>query len=100
MSSLLYPYALHAQVIWEMITGTRPWESAPTHVAVALQVAHHGGRPPLPKSSNAWPPELIELVTRCWAQDPQQRPSAADVVWELQGMLSSYSPPIFVSLRK
>ncbi len=41
-----------------------------------LQVAE-GYRRPLPEH---WPPQLAELVTECMAQDPRDRPSAAQVM--------------------
>ena len=44
-------------------------------MGVSLQVAE-GYRRPLPEH---WPPALAELVTECMAQDPGDRPSAAQV---------------------
>ena len=39
-----------------------------------------GYRHPLPRD---WPEELRQLISQCWAQDPEQRPLAADVARRL-----------------
>ena len=39
-----------------------------------------GYRHPLPRD---WPEELRQLISQCWAQDPEQRPLAADVAARL-----------------
>jgi serine/threonine protein kinase len=45
-----------------------------------------GHREPLPRH---WPPELKLLVSKCWAQDPADRPSFREVVKALYLMKQS-----------
>ncbi|KXZ45951.1 hypothetical protein GPECTOR_49g535 [Gonium pectorale] len=42
-----------------------------------------GHREPLP---SWWPPELRGLISRCWAQDPADRPSFSKIHAELRRM--------------
>ena len=52
-----------------------------------LQVAHRvaldGMRPLTP---GHWPPQLVRMVTRCWDQDPELRPSFTEVLTMLRDM--------------
>lgn len=78
------PFCL--QVVWEMLTGTKPWHQAPTHLAIILAVNQLGKRLPIPGPPRC-PPALAALISACWAQDAQDRPSAADALQQLRGML-------------
>jgi hypothetical protein len=57
-------------------------------VALPLQiivaVAINKERPLLPAST---PPRLASLISRCWQEEPRQRPSTAAVAAELQDMM-------------
>ena len=52
-----------------------------------LQVAHRvaldGMRPVIP---GHWPPQLVRMITRCWDQDPELRPSFTEVLTMLRDM--------------
>lgn len=49
---------------------------------ILFAVMHKGYRPPI---ADWCPPQLAELMQRCWVADPQARPDAAAVVEALQG---------------
>lgn len=51
---------------------------------VIVAVAINKERPLLPAST---PPRLAALISRCWQEDPRQRPRAAAVAAELQDLM-------------
>lgn len=79
----VYAFAI---VLWEMLSGHKPWAAAPTHLAVVLSVYQHGLRPPMPPEGRC-PGPLAQLIHQCWAQDPKARPSAKEVLVRLRSML-------------
>ncbi|EFJ40138.1 hypothetical protein VOLCADRAFT_100114 [Volvox carteri f. nagariensis] len=72
-------YALGV-VLWEMLTGKRPWIGQTT-VQIAFAVAVNEERLPLHNlPEERCPPKLRALVLSCWDPDPARRPAAAEVV--------------------
>jgi hypothetical protein len=69
----LYAYAI---LLWEMQTETAPFKGM-SGMQIGIAVSRRGERPKLPDDV---PGELRELITSCWAQDPEARPSFDDVV--------------------
>ncbi len=55
-----------------------------------------GYRPPKPRAFERLPPELWQLISACWHQDPVQRPDIASVV----GVLTSLEGPLEAMTRK
>ena len=47
-------------------------------------------RPPLTGLRKLWCPEVIDLLERMWAQEPQDRPTMCEVVEELETLLQEY----------
>ena len=75
-ASDVYAYGV---IIWECLTEKVPWLGS-TASQIALKVAQ-GQRPfPVPKAADVEPPELVSLMTRCWAQAPEARPTFKEVV--------------------
>eukprot|EP00803_Ostreobium_quekettii_P002628 evm.model.scf_148EXC.5 EVM.evm.TU.scf_148EXC.5 scf_148EXC:57852-63449(-) len=81
-------------IILEIVTGrllsdtvlrVRSWEEAKKF---ASRVAK-GIRPELPSEM---PKELAEVVSACWAQDPQKRPSASEVAKRLEAFKGRIKP--------
>jgi serine/threonine-protein kinase len=73
-------YALGV-VLYEMLTGTRPFQGRNAAEVLAKHVAA-----PIPKLSNRepqTPAALVRLVDRMLAKDPAGRPTAAELVTEL-----------------
>lgn len=55
-----------------------------TGAKVSVEVVNRKLRPPIP-SANC-PPEWIKLMTRCWDQEPDRRPTFKEIIVELEGM--------------
>ncbi|NXJ03479.1 ANKK1 protein, partial [Odontophorus gujanensis] len=63
-------------VIWEVLMQKKPYAGA-NMMAIIVKVAA-GKRPCLEPISDDWPGEcqqMVDLMKRCWDQDPKQRPS-------------------------
>ncbi len=61
--------------MWEIYTRQQPWRQ----FSVSWQIAeaiHKGERMPIPTEC---PPELANLITRCWSFDPDQRPPFSEI---------------------
>jgi serine/threonine protein kinase len=58
-------------VLWELVSKGVPWKGM-THAEIIRAVAIEHKRPVIPKWA---PPELADLINRCWAQDPEERPT-------------------------
>eukprot|EP00249_Psilotum_nudum_P017527 c26373_g1_i2 orf=903-2117(+) len=63
-------------VLWELITGNLPFQNM-TAVQAAFAVVNRGVRPTIPADC---PPALSYIMTRCWATNPDERPSFSEVV--------------------
>ena len=63
-------------VAWEVLTAGLPWEGA-TETGMMKAVVMKEERPPLSISGGS--AILVPLVGRCWAQEPCDRPSFAEV---------------------
>ncbi|XP_068658636.1 serine/threonine-protein kinase STY46-like isoform X2 [Aristolochia californica] len=71
-----------AIVLWELVTAKIPYENL-TPLQAALGV-RQGLRPDLPKNAH---PKLVEVMQRCWEEDPSQRPSFTELTAELEELL-------------
>ncbi|KAJ8079686.1 hypothetical protein PM082_016507 [Marasmius tenuissimus] len=82
----LFSYAL---TIIEMMTGQDPFFDLLHEPAVAVAIAR-GKRPARPlHPKEGWCPDNIwDLVERCWAQDPRDRPKAVEVHAYLEGLVT------------
>ncbi|KAI9124159.1 hypothetical protein K1719_005459 [Acacia pycnantha] len=67
-------------VLWELLTGKLPYENL-TPLQAAIGVVQKGLRPPIPKNSH---PKFVELLERCWQQDPTLRPDFPEIIDILQ----------------
>ena len=74
----VYAYAL---VIWEVLTGDIPWRGL-NPVQVAMQILTKQARPAVPEGA---PADLVALMQRCWAHEPDARPCFAAIKAELLG---------------
>ncbi|KAG9441756.1 hypothetical protein H6P81_017610 [Aristolochia fimbriata] len=67
-------------VLWELLTGKLPYEYL-TPLQAAVGVVQKGLRPTIPKHTH---PKLVELLERCWQQDPILRPDFSEIIEILQ----------------
>ena len=74
----VYAYSL---VIWEVLTGDIPWRGL-NPVQVAMQILNKQARPAVPEGA---PADLVGLMARCWAHEPDARPTFAAIKAELRG---------------
>ena len=73
----VYSYAV---VLWEIYDRGIPWRGL-VMPQITRKVVDKGERPPVPEGM---PSEPRELMVRAWAQDPDARPSFADICKQLQ----------------
>ncbi|KAE8008835.1 hypothetical protein FH972_005308 [Carpinus fangiana] len=67
-------------VLWELLTGKLPYEYL-TPLQAAVGVVQKCLRPTIPKHTH---PMLVELLEKCWQQDPALRPNFSEVIEILQ----------------
>ncbi|NXK37132.1 ANKK1 protein, partial [Piprites chloris] len=76
-------------VVWEVLMQKKPYAGA-NMMAIIVKVAA-GKRPGLELISDDWPGEcqqMVDLMKRCWDQDPKQRPSFSDIPVETDMLLA------------
>eukprot|EP00884_Botryococcus_braunii_P001372 jgi/Botrbrau1/11235/Bobra.0038s0007.1 len=94
-----------SHILWELLTWQESWtEKTPMQVVIA--VVSKGERPDVPADLTSLPGGTFEdmemyinLMSRCWAKDPGDRPSIADVVSELQQLLKQQTERLSSSHR-
>nr|XP_015842818.2 ankyrin repeat and protein kinase domain-containing protein 1 isoform X1 [Peromyscus maniculatus bairdii] len=80
-------------VIWEILTQKKPY-SGLSMMTIIIRVAA-GMRPPLQPVE--WPGEayqMVDLMKRCWDQDPKKRPCFLNVTIETDMLLSLLQSPV------
>lgn len=75
----VYSYGM---ILWEVLTGEEPQQDMKP-LKMAHLAAHAGYRPPLPITT---PPAWRALITSCWAEDPEARPSFRSIIGSLKDM--------------
>ncbi|PNH07216.1 Serine/threonine-protein kinase CTR1 [Tetrabaena socialis] len=70
--------------LYECLSGEQPWKELQNPMQVIFVVGVQCQRPPLPPDC---PEPLAELIGRCWADDPVDRPAFSEVVPLLQAEL-------------
>lgn len=72
----IYAYGL---LVYELLTGQRPFIASSTSKLLELQLTT---TPPLPSTfSPTVPPEVDQIVMRCLAPNPHDRPRSAHEIW-------------------
>ncbi|XP_055811579.1 serine/threonine-protein kinase STY46-like isoform X2 [Solanum dulcamara] len=69
-------------VLWELLTGKLPYEFL-TPLQAAVAVVQKGLRPTIPANTH---PMLVELLEKCWQQEPRLRPEFSEILNILQYM--------------
>ena len=84
-----YSFAI---IMWEVLTRERPFPGmAP--MQISMQVCVQGARPPVPDAPAT--SDIAELMTRCWAPEPSERPAFAELadLLKVRGNDGAYSAP-------
>ncbi|EFA81968.1 protein tyrosine kinase [Heterostelium album PN500] len=68
-------------VMWECATRADPYHGMPPF-QVIFAVGREGLRPPVPKG----PKDFITLISDCWAENPEKRPSMEKILVRLEMM--------------
>eukprot|EP01026_Neomeris_dumetosa_P035033 TRINITY_DN2802_c0_g2_i1.p1 TRINITY_DN2802_c0_g2~~TRINITY_DN2802_c0_g2_i1.p1 ORF type:complete len:765 (+),score=90.46 TRINITY_DN2802_c0_g2_i1:201-2297(+) len=74
-------------VMWECITGSKPYEKrefAQQYTAVVIKKQ----RPPMPQKC---PSQIAKLISQCWQHEHYRRPSAVDIVHRIKLLKDQYS---------
>ncbi|KAL6506657.1 hypothetical protein OROHE_022489 [Orobanche hederae] len=69
-------------VLWELLAGKVPYAHL-TPLQAAVGVVHKGLRPTIPRHTH---PLVVELLERCWQQEPTLRPEFSEIIEILQYM--------------
>ncbi|KAL6524882.1 hypothetical protein OROMI_030475 [Orobanche minor] len=69
-------------VLWELLAGKVPYAHL-TPLQAAVGVVQKGLRPTIPRHTH---PLVVELLERCWQQEPTLRPEFSEIVEILQYM--------------
>ncbi|KAH9833041.1 uncharacterized protein C8Q71DRAFT_878937, partial [Rhodofomes roseus] len=77
-----------AMVYWEMLqwhvpNKKFPWEGMNEHAIYDI-VGHKRQRPSISGLRKHWCPEIVDLMERMWAHEPNERPTMTQVVEELE----------------
>ncbi|XP_071346748.1 receptor-interacting serine/threonine-protein kinase 1 isoform X2 [Trachinotus anak] len=67
----VYSFAI---VVWVILTGQEPYANARSEDHIS-QCVRNGDRPAEDLLPDDMPAELIQLMKKCWSQDPKQRPT-------------------------
>lgn len=81
-------YALGV-LFWEMLTGKIPWAGV-SLPDVYVRVCVRSDRPAPALDDSAVDRTFHRLIDRCWAQNPQRRPSARSIVAKLEKLATRY----------
>ena len=69
-------------VAWEVWSGQQPYGDLPL-IEIIFGVTTNGIRPPIDAIDE---PELAKLIQRCWAQEPDQRPTFDEILEVLKDL--------------
>ncbi|GMH42644.1 hypothetical protein BSKO_10563 [Bryopsis sp. KO-2023] len=70
-------------LLWECVTGLKPYLDIPVVFAIVFAVGAKGRRPDFPSSVNC-PPALRTLIESCWRDDPHERPECVEIIEKLK----------------
>ncbi|KAK3096578.1 hypothetical protein FSP39_001440 [Pinctada imbricata] len=75
-------------ILWEIITRRKPFDEIGGPAFRIMWAVHNGTRPPLIRNL---PKPLELLMTRCWAGNPAERPSMAEVARIMSHLFQFFS---------
>lgn len=87
----MYSYGI---ILWEIAMQELPWEDLFANCTQleqfnALNKALKAGRrPPVPDGLDKEHPVFVDLMRRCWAGDPADRPKFSEVAVKLASVMS------------
>eukprot|EP01023_Acetabularia_acetabulum_P017440 TRINITY_DN18704_c0_g1_i1.p1 TRINITY_DN18704_c0_g1~~TRINITY_DN18704_c0_g1_i1.p1 ORF type:complete len:447 (-),score=69.01 TRINITY_DN18704_c0_g1_i1:165-1505(-) len=76
-------------VAWECVSKQRAWDGY-GEAQIMYRVAELKERPVIPDNC---PEELRDLIQRCWVHNPDDRPTATQVIQLCHQMITNWQPP-------
>ena len=81
-------------ILWELLTRKDPFSNHDDYDIFVDAVCNKGERPPIPE----WcPTRLRTLMTRCWDEDPNVRPTFPEIVTALDDVIADCADLEFAS---
>ncbi|BAU80032.1 serine-threonine kinase [Tokyovirus A1] len=77
-------------ILWEMLTRKNPFEGM-NSAAVAVAVIRDKERPEVPENTGEFGDGYIDLMTSCWSQEPDSRPTFLEILSRASGLAASGS---------
>lgn len=74
-----------AVCFYELVTGIEPFEELTT-AQILAKVVHNGGRPEIPPNM-VISESIINLMTKCWRDDPKARPDFKVIMSEMDDLI-------------
>jgi len=68
----IYAFAI---ILWELLSGQDPYVGL-----TSMQVMNHVANRKRPLINPTWDQGLVQLMQKCWDQEPQYRPAAVDII--------------------
>ncbi|KAM9387614.1 receptor-interacting serine/threonine-protein kinase 1 [Phaethornis superciliosus] len=65
-------------VIWAIFASKEPYEHGINEAQICFGIMN-GNRPDIMEITNKCPGEIIELMKQCWEQNPEERPTFAEI---------------------
>eukprot|EP01025_Chloroclados_australasicus_P047293 TRINITY_DN5273_c1_g1_i2.p1 TRINITY_DN5273_c1_g1~~TRINITY_DN5273_c1_g1_i2.p1 ORF type:complete len:717 (+),score=70.08 TRINITY_DN5273_c1_g1_i2:88-2151(+) len=81
-------------VLWEMVTGNKPWSHIQHRESIWYRVTVKGERLEIPDDPEVVHPLIANLIRRCWAQDPEERPSFEEIILAFEKIVQMYPWPV------
>ncbi|NWS74181.1 RIPK1 kinase, partial [Crotophaga sulcirostris] len=79
-------------VIWAIFASKEPYEHGINEAQICFGIMN-GNRPDIKEIADKCPEEIIELMKQCWEQEPEKRPTFAEIS-------QSYKPFYYQNLGK
>eukprot|EP00054_Salpingoeca_dolichothecata_P016027 m.93360 g.93360 ORF g.93360 m.93360 type:complete len:136 (+) comp21777_c0_seq2:72-479(+) len=83
-------------VLYEIMSRKMPYENIPGNAWAVRQHVASGGRPRVPRGL---PKVVSDLMTQCWAHQPEERPDMNKVVQVLEDAIDSPTSDEMLGLR-
>ncbi|KAG9284711.1 hypothetical protein G9A89_002596 [Geosiphon pyriformis] len=77
-----------SMLLWELATGKPPFHDC-SHDAILIMAILNGQRPEI--TSPLIPPCIAEIIVKCWDVNPENRPTAREVVNKLEKLVANDS---------
>ncbi|KLO16659.1 kinase-like protein [Schizopora paradoxa] len=87
-SELKHDIYSFAMVVLSILTGNKPFSYFNSGYSI-ISAVKSGQRPPRPNQTlvhRALDDKLWDIIVRCWSQDPDERPSASQILQELEDL--------------